>query len=239
MNRLLKSLIPLVFLIPACSMDLSKADYSSDTMLDDNYKTEIISEYKDNFEDDLSLPIRDVTPRNSIEYDAKFLDANDSVRTHFPELDDVSIDFVIRKTDMTRAFNSMPDIKSLFGSKENRRYTIYVNENDYNYSFFEHMSPSEVRGILGHEYGHIMQYEELSFGDFIRFGFDYLRHSNEHHRIELDASFNAIKKGLASDVFASLNYFINSAFSSEHRSEAMSKYVPGKEDLESFLDSEF
>jgi hypothetical protein len=93
----------------------------------------------------------------------------------FPDLRDVRVDMVLTQTGAP--MESTVDIGSLFGLRKNRHYLILLN--DARNSFFDPILlrslPFDAQvGILAHELGHIVYYENLNVFAFGKWGLKYL-----------------------------------------------------------------
>ncbi|HEX6890882.1 MAG TPA: hypothetical protein VF141_09315, partial [Chryseolinea sp.] len=97
----------------------------------------------------------------------------------YPELKDVQIDMVL--IDGGAPMESRPLISSLLGPRKYRRYVILLNNEQP--SYFEPILlrslPFDAQvGILAHELGHIVYYEQLNLLEFGKWGLNYLRNDD-------------------------------------------------------------
>ena len=93
----------------------------------------------------------------------------------FPELKDVPIDMVL--TPGGAPMEATPLIKSLFSLSGNRRYQILLNDAESSYfdPILLRSLPFDAQvGILAHELGHIVYYENLNILAFAKWGLMYL-----------------------------------------------------------------
>lgn len=120
----------------------------------------------------------------------------------FPELKDVKIDMVL--TGGGAPMESTVRIPSLMGPRKNRRYRILLN--DASDSYFEPILlrslPFDAQvGILAHELGHIVYYDELNVLEFGKWGVNYLRDDDFRATHERTTDLMAVYHGLGSQIY--------------------------------------
>jgi len=83
--------------------------------------------------------------------------------SHYPELKEVEIDFVVENKRAPIA--SWPAIGSLLGRKKNRRYRVFISEDPKwgsSPALLKNMSFNAQIGALGHELAHTVHFEKKS-----------------------------------------------------------------------------
>lgn len=120
----------------------------------------------------------------------------------FPELKDVKIDMVL--TGGGAPMESTVRIPSLLGPRKSRRYRILLN--DANDSYFEPILlrslPFDAQvGILAHELGHIVYYDELNVLEFGKWGVNYLRDEDFRATHERTTDLMPVYHGLGSQIY--------------------------------------
>jgi hypothetical protein len=126
----------------------------------------------------------------------------------FPELKDVNIDMIL--TQEGAPMESTVGIGSLFGGRKNRRYQILLN--DAHNSFFDPILlrslPFDAQvGILAHELGHIVYYENLNIFEFGNWGLRYLLDDGFRATHERTTDLMPLYHGLGSQIYQ-YAYFI-------------------------------
>ncbi len=120
----------------------------------------------------------------------------------FPQLKDVNIDMIL--TPDGAPMESTVAIGSLFGSRQNRRYLILLN--DAQNSFFDPILlrslPFDAQvGILAHELGHVVYYHELNIFAFGKWGLKYLRDDEFRATHERSTDLMPMYHGLGSQIY--------------------------------------
>lgn len=92
---------------------------------------------------------------------------------HFPELKETAIQFKYRNIKTTMA--TRPTLSSMLGKKAKRTYVIYVdNSIKNNNGILANAVPfNALVGLIGHEYQHILAYEEMSAFQIAHLGLQY------------------------------------------------------------------
>ncbi len=130
---------------------------------------------------------------------------------HFPELDDVAIE--VRFKGLKKSFmNAQPRFTDFFKSKKNRSYIISISSKFIieNEKFSIDEIPSQVMiGWIGHELGHIMDYQDRSAFNLIGFGIGYSFSKSYIRKAEKTADTYAVEKGLGEYIIATKNFILN------------------------------
>ncbi len=120
----------------------------------------------------------------------------------FPQLKDVDIDMIL--TQDGAPMESTLAIWSLFGPRKNRHYRILLN--DAQQSYYEPILlrslPFDAQvGILAHELGHIVYYEELNIFRFGKWGLMYLLDDEFRATHERTTDLMPVYHGLGSQIY--------------------------------------
>lgn len=119
--------------------------------------------------------------------------------SYYPELKETPIDFVFKKKIKQSVMQAQPKFDVLLNGKGNRAYQINIS------SLFRpnhaalpiNQLPKNIMiGWIGHELGHIMDYENRSLIGMIRFGFGYLFSNKYIKKAEQKADNYAVSHGL-------------------------------------------
>jgi hypothetical protein len=120
----------------------------------------------------------------------------------YPSLEQVNIKF--KKRAITTSMAALPSAGSIFRKKKNRQYTIIINykENKRKAPLIKDV-PFQARvGVLGHELGHIVDYQSKSFIRIIANGIAYSINNNFRRNLEYKIDKIAINKGLGDGLYA-------------------------------------
>ena len=136
----------------------------------------------------------------------------------YPELKDTPIEFKFKKKIKKSFMQAQPKFSGIFKNKKNRSYYIMISEKfnieDEEFSITE--VPSEVLiGWIGHELGHVMDYQERSGFNLIKFGISYLTSNNFIKEAERAADTFAVSHGMGDYILATKDFILNHAHLSE------------------------
>lgn len=130
---------------------------------------------------------------------------------HFSDLHDVPIE--IRFKGLKKSFmNAQPRVADFLKSKKKRSYIISISSKFIieNEKFSIDEIPSEVMiGWIGHELGHIMDYQHRSAFNLIGFGIGYWTSKNYIRKAERRADTYAVKNGMGEYIIATKNFILN------------------------------
>lgn len=121
--------------------------------------------------------------------------------SHYPELKEAKIKFVIRNSRAPIA--SWPVIGSLFNAKRNWCYRITISEDERwgdSLALVKNMTFNEAVGALGHELAHTVHYTEKNFFQMIAMGASFASR-RFHKKFERDTDRRAIDYGLGWQLF--------------------------------------
>ena len=120
----------------------------------------------------------------------------------FPQLKDVDIDMIL--TQDGAPMESTLAIWSLFGPRKNRHYRILLNDAEHAYfgPILLRSLPFDAQvGILAHELGHIVYYEELNIFRFGKWGLMYLLDDEFRATHERTTDLMPVYQGLGSQIY--------------------------------------
>jgi hypothetical protein len=134
--------------------------------------------------------------------------------SHYPELKDTPIEFKFKKKIKKSFMQAQPKFSGIFKNKKNRSYFIMISESfhieDEEFSISE--VPSDVLiGWIGHELGHVMDYQERSGLNLLQFGINYLTSNTFIKEAERAADTFAVKHGMGQYILATKDFILNHA----------------------------
>ena len=155
--------------------------------------------------------------------------------SHYPELEDVEIEFRYKKRIKKSFMQAQPKLANLFKGKKDRSYYVLMSSRFLveNEEFSMADVPSEVLiGWLGHELGHIMDYRERSALELAKFGAQYIISDNFIRKAERTADTYAINHGMGNYVFATKDFILNhSHLSDKYKKRKVRLYLSPEEIL--------
>jgi len=138
--------------------------------------------------------------------------------SHYPELENVPIDFVIKKSLKKSFMKAQPRFSSFFKTRNNRAYIIYMSDTFKldGLSLRLNDIPKEVLiGWLGHELGHVMDYRSRSAFGMIIFGIRYITSSGFTREAERSADTYAVSNGMVDYILKTKSFILDNANLSE------------------------
>lgn len=133
---------------------------------------------------------------------------------HFPELQDVPIEFKFKKNIKKSVMQAQPTFSGIFKSKENRSYKILISEK-FKITGEEYRTtnvPKDVLiGWIGHELGHVMDYQNRSSLNLVAFGFRYAFLKEYVKKAERAADSFAVLRGMADYIIKTKQFILENA----------------------------
>ncbi len=120
----------------------------------------------------------------------------------YPELKDVEIDMVL--INGGAPMESRPEILTLFGPRKYRRYLVLLNnEQPSNFEpILLRSLPFDAQvGILAHELGHIVYYQQLNTLQIGKWGLNYIRNDDFRAEHERTTDLMPVYHGLGSQIY--------------------------------------
>ena len=164
----------------------------------------------------------------SIEKEAK------AALDYYPELEDAAIELRFKKNIKKSTMQARPKFSSFFRSKENREYVILISEkfkiSDKEFSTKD--IPSDILiGWIGHELGHIMDYQNRSKLNLIWFGIKYLFSDNHIIEAERAADTYAVDQGMETYILKTKDFILNHAEITPSYKLRIEKYYLSPEEI--------
>lgn len=153
---------------------------------------------------------------------------------YYPELKDVAIEIKFKKNIKKSTMQAQPKFGSFFKSKENREYVILISEkfkiSDKEFSTKD--IPSDILiGWIGHEFGHIMDYQYRSNMNLIWFGIKYLLSDNHIIEAERAADTFAVSQGMESYILKTKDFILNNSEITPSYKLRIEKYYLSPEEI--------
>lgn len=132
----------------------------------------------------------------------------------YPELKNTCIRFIFKRDIKSSVMQAQPIFKTLLGSKKNRRYRINISTNfkliNAELPILE-IPDSVFIGWIGHELGHILDYECKSNTEMVSFGYNYYFHPKFVKHAEMVADSLAVERGMGDYIVATKRFILNHA----------------------------
>lgn len=152
----------------------------------------------------------------------------------YPELSDCNIEFRFKKNIKKSTMQARPTFQSFFKKRSNRNYVILISET-FKISDKEFTTkdiPSNILiGWIGHELGHIMDYQNRSKTNLISFGLKYLFSERFIVEAERTADTYAVAQGMEKYVLATKNFILNHSDIATSYKNRIKKYYLSPEEI--------
>lgn len=132
----------------------------------------------------------------------------------YPELKNTTISFIFKTNIKTSVMQAQPVFTTLLRKRKNRRYRINISEHFklINTQMPIQQIPDDVMiGWIGHELGHILDYEGRSNADMVSFGYRYYFSPTYVKHAEMVADSYAVERGMGNYIIATKRFILNHA----------------------------
>jgi hypothetical protein len=132
----------------------------------------------------------------------------------FPELNNCKINFRFKKNIKSSVMQAQPQFASLLRARRRRRYNINISEQ---FKLIHTRMPilqipdTVMIGWIGHELGHILDYESKTNGGMVAFGYRYYFHEAFVRRAEMMADSLAVERGMGDYIVATKRFILDHA----------------------------
>jgi hypothetical protein len=150
----------------------------------------------------------------------------------YPELERTEIYFVFKQKIRGSVMQAQPKISTMFNAQ--RAYNINIS------ALFKlkhsaipiHQIPSDIIvGWIGHELGHVMDYENRSLGGMVGFGLGYLFSSRFVRSAERIADTYAVIHGLGNYILKTKHFILDHASLSEKYKQKIARLYLSPDDI--------
>ena len=152
----------------------------------------------------------------------------------YPELHETPIDFVFKRNIKRSVMQAQPKIGTMFGAKRGYNINISALFRLTTSAIPIHQIPPDIMvGWIGHELGHVMDYENRDVVGMMRFGIGYLFSSKYIKQAERVADTYAVNHGLGSYIVKTKHFILNHAnLSEKYKSKIARLYLSPDEIME-------
>jgi len=152
----------------------------------------------------------------------------------YPELSINNIEIRFKKNIKKSTMQARPTFGSFFKKRRNRSYVILISETFKitDKEFTTKDIPSNVLiGWIGHELGHIMDYQNRSKMNLIWFGFKYLLSDRFIVEAERAADTYAVAQGMEKYILDTKNFILNHSDIANSYKRRIKKYYLSPEEI--------
>jgi len=174
------------------------------------------------------------------QYPAVLKEAIRPLHSRYPALQEVSIKFAFSQAFRGAVMQAQPQWPSMLHPGQDRRYQIeirpYLLLREEQDTLALHRIPRNVLiGWLGHELGHISDYENKGFGEMIGLGLGYLTSEVSQKATERRADSIATMHGLGPEIIAVKQFILREkAFPLSYR-DKIRRIYPSTDHIEALL----
>jgi hypothetical protein len=152
----------------------------------------------------------------------------------YPELKDVNIEIKFKKNIKKSTMQARPEFGSFFKRRKKREYIILISEKfkitDKEFSTRD--VPTDVLiGWIGHELGHIMDYQDRSKLNLVWFGLKYIFSAKSIIEAERSADTFAVRSGMEDYILKTKDFILNNAGITASYKLRIQKYYLSPEEI--------
>jgi len=132
----------------------------------------------------------------------------------YPELVHTRINFIFKETIKSSIMQAQPVFHTLLRHRKKRRYRINISEE---FKLINSQMPilqipdTVMIGWIGHELGHILDYESKTNGGMVFFGYRYYFHDAFVKKAEMMADSLAVERGMGHYIIATKHFILDHA----------------------------
>ncbi len=152
----------------------------------------------------------------------------------YPELQDVSITFKFKKNIKKSTMQAQPKFSSFFKTRSKRSYVILISKKikiDDKEFKTKDIDTDVMTGWLGHELGHIMDYQNKNNLQLIWFGITYSLSDSHIIAAERAADTFAVSHGMGDYILKTKNFILNHADINDLYKLRIKKYYLSPEEI--------
>ncbi|WP_341221430.1 hypothetical protein [Polaribacter atrinae] len=166
-------------------------------------------------------------------------DEVETALNYYPQLKKIPIEFKFKKNIKKSTMQARPTFDSFFKLKRNRKFLILISEKFKisDKEFSTRNIPKDIFiGWIGHELGHIMDYQNRSKLNLIWFGLKYLFSDTHIIEAERAADSFAVKHKMESYIIKTKNFILNHADITEAYKNRIKRYYLSPEEIMVLVD---
>jgi hypothetical protein len=132
----------------------------------------------------------------------------------YPELKNTPIHFIFKAKISTSVMQAQPVFTSLLKKRSARRYRINISEHFrlvYSQMPIQEIPDDVMIGWIGHELGHILDYEGISNSGMVRFGYRYYFSPKFVRQAEMVADSLAVEHGMGNYIVTTKRFILDHA----------------------------
>ena len=154
--------------------------------------------------------------------------------SYYPQLDNINIEFKLKKNIKKSTMQARPTFDRFFKTKKKRKFLILISKNfkiaGKDFSTLD--IPDDIFiGWIGHELGHIMDYQHRNRLNLIWFGLKYLFSDNHIVEAERAADRFAVEHNMEKYILKTKNFILNHADITKKYKERIKRYYLSPEEI--------
>lgn len=154
--------------------------------------------------------------------------------SHYPQLKETNIRFVFTHKLKKSIMAARPTAGSLFKRPQNRTYTVLINpafKLGYRIESIRQIPDSVIIGWIGHELGHIMDYERKSSWKIMGMGVSYWLSKNYVRKAERIADSFAVDSGMGAYLMVKKSFVLDHTELPQHYKDKIEALYPSPDDI--------
>lgn len=153
---------------------------------------------------------------------------------HYPELKTTRIRFKFTRSLKGSIMAARPQVGTLFGTRKNRTYDVLISpvfKLQNSIEPIHQVDPKVLIGWIGHELGHIMDYEQRSTFGIARFGLLYWLSKTYIRKAERVADTFAVHRGMAPYILATKDFILSHSGLSQKYKDKIARLYLSPDDI--------
>lgn len=153
---------------------------------------------------------------------------------YFPQLAEIPIEFKFKSDIRKSTMQAQPSFLSLWKPRSKRKYFIFISEKFKisGKSFKTIDIPSDIiTGWIGHELGHILDYQHRGKFNLIWFGLKYLYFEKHIVEAERTADTFAVQQGMAEYILKTKDFILNHAEIDDNYKQRIKRFYLSPEEI--------
>jgi len=154
--------------------------------------------------------------------------------SHYPELKDTHIRFIFTQQLKASVMAARPVILTLLGSRKRRIYDILISpvfKLKHSIEPIHQVADEVLIGWIGHELGHIMDYEQRNTMSIANFGLLYWLSKTYVRKAERVADTFAVNRGMGSYILATKDFILGHSELSQRYKDKIARLYLSPDDI--------
>lgn len=154
--------------------------------------------------------------------------------SYYPDLEETHINFVFKKRHSSAFMEARPSLDFVITPKKFRSYYIYITREiiiGHDTMYIGDVPHDVLLGWIGHELGHVRDYEDRSNLGMVFYGLGYVFLPPHKRKVEYQADLKAIGHGLSEEIIATKDFILKEADLPKYYKRKIKRYYLSPEQI--------